>query len=302
MTSSGRLTVRLGVEYDPNGYTYYRVRAPHVQGTITLNPLAPPSEGYDPDAYTWLTLTFGRWDVTEAASSYTDRLSVYGGWLYGSIDIVSDLGPDDSERLRDPWSYVHRNTYELAGERSRERIRDVGETVLAHHRVDPNRHRQHAAYLRHIAPQRLEHLAAETAAHARTAHWLGTLETRQARWLRIATPRQTEGYHLAISGLLATHLDQQLSGTRPHTEAERDWYVAWSAASRHEDGYWHTPRRLYLPNLESAAVAVRYLTRATVEASGNARAQARCVLRRLSAARAELAPLITIGDEREAQS
>lgn len=171
-----------------------------------------------------------------------------------------------------------------------------------HHRDDPNRHRQHAAFLRHIAPKRLEHLSAETRAHARTARWLGTLETRQARWLRIAVPRQATGYHLTISGLLAAHLDQELSGSRPQTEAEREWYIAWSAASRHADGYWHTSRRLHLPDLESAAVAVRYLTRAADEADGTARAQARCVLRRLHAARAELAPLIWIKGEQEAQA
>lgn len=301
MTSPGRLTVRLDVEYDPNGYTYYRVRAPYTQGTITLNPLAPPSEGYDPDAYTWLVLTFGRYDAAEAPSSYTDRVSVFNGWLYGDITIAPDRQPEYPASLRDPWRAVHRNPSELASSNSRERIREVGETVLAHYRADTNRHRQHAAYLRHIAPKHLEHITAEAAAHSRTAHWLGTLETRQARWLRIATPAQAEGYHLAISGLLANHLDQQLSGSRPQTEAEREWYIAWSAASRHEDGYWHTSRRAHLPDLETAAVAVRYLTRAADETTGAARAQARSMLRRLHAARPELAPLITIKDEREAQ-
>jgi hypothetical protein len=301
MTSPGRLTVRLDVEYHPDGYTYYQARAPHVRGTITLNPLAPPSEGYDPDAYTWLNFTFARHDVADTACSPTDPVTVYGGRLYGGITIVPDPSPEDSEYYRDPWNHIHRSTYELAGGSTRERMREVGLTVLAHHRGDPNRFRQHSAYLRHVAPKRLEHLSAEARVHARTAHWLGTLETRQARWLRIACPRQATGYHLTISGRLAAHLDGKLSGSRPQTEAEREWYVAWSAASRHEDGYWHTSRRLYLPDLESAAVAVRYLTRAADEADGAARAQARCVLRRLRASCAELAPVITISSEGEAQ-
>lgn len=296
LTSAARLPIRIDTAYGEQGFTYYTVRAPHVRGTFTVHPEAPAAEGDDPDAYTWLCVTFGRYDPAESPSSYTDRVSVYNSWLYGGITLVPQPQLDARPHLRDPWNHVHRNPYELAEPPTRARLRDVGEALIAHHLSSPERHRQHAAYLRHIAPGRLERITREADSLASAVRRLGSLETRQRRWTRFATPGAAPGYQVTISGHLAAWLDDRFAGCTPLSDAERALYLAWSAANRDSDRDPFRPaRRVNLPGLGGITALIRHLGSAATQAPGAAaRAGARSTLRHLAASRPELAALITV--------
>ncbi len=125
LTTSGHLLLRADIAHSPEGHTYYAVRAPHVRGTLTIHPEADPGHREDPDAYTGLCITFGRYDPAESPASYTDRIAVYNSWLYGGISLRTvTLSPHVADPTCDPWNRVHRSPYELAEPPTRQRIKD----------------------------------------------------------------------------------------------------------------------------------------------------------------------------------
>ncbi|MDH6138518.1 hypothetical protein P3T35_000495 [Kitasatospora sp. GP30] len=278
--TASRLLLRYEVEYGQTGHTYYTVRAPHVTGTITLHPEAAPGERDDPDAYTRLRLTSGRYDLTESPSAYTDRLAVHNSWIYDGITIP----PPGTTGHRDPWNQLHRNTYELATEAVRFRARDVGQTIITNHRADPQRHTQHARYLRSVAPDRLSMITRE-ADHLRPAvRRLSALETQLDRWARLHAPEASPTASVEVGGYLADWLSGRLAGHQPLTPGDQEVYRAWSAARRLGDpAAVFQPRRITLRTTAALAAFTEYLGQAARDSpSRTARADARSRLRRIA--------------------
>ncbi|MEY9846094.1 hypothetical protein ABH940_003179 [Streptacidiphilus sp. BW17] len=276
-----RLLLRYDIEYGENGLTYFTVRAPHVIGTITLHPEAAPGEADDPDAYTRLRFTSGRYDPDESPSSYTDRLAVYNSWIYGGIT----LPPLGATGPRDPWEQLHRSPYELATESARSRMRDIGEKIITEYRLDRQRYAQHSRYLRSIADHQLSRVTREADDLRPAVHRLSVLETRINRWTRVRAPEANSTTTVDVGGYLADWLGGRLAGHQPLTPGGQEVYRAWTAARRLGDpAAVFQPRRIILPTAAALAAFADYLTEAAREApSRAARANARCRLRRIAA-------------------
>lgn len=302
LTTAGRLLLRTEITYSTEGYTYCVVRAPHVRGTLTFHPEADPGRREDPDAYTGLCVTFGQYDPAKSPSGYRDQMTVYGSRLYGSVSLRT-VAPShrSGQAAPDPWSTVHRNPYELAEAPARTRIKDVGEALVKHHLASPERHKQHAAYLRHIAATRADRIAAETDHLRSSVHLLARMDALRSRWAVLSDPTAVQGIDVTVNGTLADWLDQQFSGQPAIDQAEQQLYLAWTAAVRFTSPYGTvTHRRVTLPGTQGAAALIHHLNYAAAHAPGRtAPAGARSILRRLAARRTELAPLITIPEQRQ---
>ncbi|MFI5527063.1 hypothetical protein ACIA8O_00750 [Kitasatospora sp. NPDC051853] len=299
--TAARLLLRYEVEHAETGLTYYTVRAPHVTGTITLHPEAAPGENGDPDAYTRLRFTSGRYNPDENPSGYTDRLAVYNTWIYDGITIPPTGAPVD----RDPWGQLHRNTYELATESARARTKEVGEKIINEYRMDPQRFTQQARYLRAAADQQLTRATREANDLRPAVDQLAALETRINRWTRLRTPgADPTATVVEVGGFLADWIGARLSGHQPLTPADRDVYRAWTAARRLGDpAAVFQPRRIILPTPAALASFAHYLTEASLESpSPAARADARSRLRRIAATHPALAPAAPSQEREEAPS
>ncbi|WP_194909025.1 hypothetical protein [Catenulispora rubra] len=291
--SPSGLLVRADVEYDELGLTYYRLYAPHVRGTLTVHPEAPAGEADDPDAYTWLQLTFGRYDAAESPSSYADRVSVYTCQLYGNITIVPDAEKDTRDHLRDPWSRIHTGPYGIVRAASWQRMREVGEAVIAQHRADPRTRRQHTAYLRALSDARIARISREADSLRDSVRWLAECESRLRRWTVLRGPRPAAGYDARIGGLLAGWLDERFAGHAAHGDGERSLYLAWTAAARESyENHFYPACRVVVPDVEGIAELIAHLAAAAVQAPGaTVRADARAVVRRLAAHHPDLETL-----------
>ncbi|MFC1442877.1 hypothetical protein ABUW04_31980 [Streptacidiphilus sp. N1-10] len=293
LTTRNRLLLRADITHSPEGFTYYAVRAPQVRGTLTVHPEAAPGHRDDPDAYTGLCITFGTYDPAASPSAYADRTTVYGSPLYGSVSV-------SAEGTRDPWGQVHRNPYELAEAPSRDRIKDICEAVIAYHRTSLDRHRQHAAYLRHQAPKQLDRIT-DQADHLRSsARALARYEALQARWAVLGGATDEHAIDVTMVSTLANWLDQRFAGHPAVGAGEQELYLAWTAAVRLNSRHGiEQSRRINLPSVQSTTALIHHLTHAAAHAPGRvAPAAARATLRRLAARRSGLAHLITIPAQR----
>lgn len=200
---------------------------------------------------------------------------------------------------RDPWDQLHRNTYELATEAVRFRARDIGQTIIANHRADPQRHTQHARYLRSVAPDQLSMLTRE-ADHLRPAvHRLSALETQLDRWTRLHSPEASPTASVEVGGYLADWLGARLAGHQPLSSGDQEVYRAWSAARRLGDpAAVFQPRRITLRTTAALANFAQYLAEAARESpSRAARADARSRLRRIAITHPSLTVEIPVEEE-----